>query len=377
MIAVPRSFFVAFAGIVAALSALCGVFVGGVAVYAALRNQPVDNLSVQQLSVTPLPSQQFTLTSTDLQTAITQAVEQISPAVVTVSGLIPGQDTIFGRLQDSEVSGSGVIFSADGYILTNNHVVEGTYKIWVELSNGTQLPVQLVGRDLFTDIAVLKAEGEMPAVAPLGNAETLKPGETVIAIGSPLGTFKNTVTVGVISATGRVLDTGQGYQMENLLQTDAAINRGNSGGPLINLAGEVIGINTLIVRGNSSTVAEGLGFAVPSNTAALIAAQLIAHGFVARPYVGIEWQAITPNIARRYGLPVSWGAYVTAVAANSPAMQAGLQRGDIIVQIGERTINENTSYINALYQYKPGQTVVFQVQRENQRLNIEITLTEQ
>ncbi len=137
----------------------------------------------------------------------------------------------------------------------------------------------------------------------------------MIAIGSPLGEFVNTVTVGVVSATGRSIDTGSGYQIENLIQTDAAINQGNSGGPLVNLAGQVIGINTLIVRGSSSgTVAEGLRFAIPINTAQAVASQIIQYGYLARPYIGIAYQSVTPQIAMAYHLPVQWGIYITRVS---------------------------------------------------------------
>ena len=172
-------------------------------------------------------------------------------------------------------------------------------KLSVILADGTSLPADLTGTDQFADLAVLKVSGKMPAVAALGNSDQLKPGETVIAIGSPLGSFRNTVTVGVVSATGRSMDTGNGYQMENMIQTDAAINQGNSGGPLVDLAGEVIGINTMIVRGNgySSAVAEGLGFSIPANTARTVADQIIQKGYFARPDLGIQSVDVVPSIA--------------------------------------------------------------------------------
>ena len=210
-----------------------------------------------------------------------------------------------------------------------------------------------MGTDQYADLAVLKTDGKVTAIAVLGNSDNLKPGETVIAIGSPLGDFKNTVTVGVVSATGRSIDTGNGYQIENLIQTDAAINQGNSGGPLVNLAGEVIGINTLVVRNSSSgSVAEGLGFAIPVNTARAVAEQIMQKGYFARPYLGVSWQAITPNIAARYNLPVEWGAYVTDVVSGGPANKAGIQSGDIITRIGDITMDESHSYINALFLHK-------------------------
>ncbi|HSQ17077.1 MAG TPA: PDZ domain-containing protein, partial [Anaerolineales bacterium] len=195
-------------------------------------------------------------------------------------------------------------------------------------------------------------------------------------IGSPLGEFMNTVTVGVVSATGRSIDTGSGYQIEGLIQTDAAINSGNSGGPLLNLAGEVIGINTLVVRNSSGTVAEGLGFAIPINTARAVAEQIIEKGYFSRPYVGINWQAITPRIAAIYRLPADYGVYITAVADNSPASRAGLQPGDIITGVGETTLDATHAYINALFEYSPGDTVTLTLMRGSEQIQVDVTLGE-
>jgi len=217
----------------------------------------------------------------------------------------------------------------------------------------------------------------MPAVAELGSSDFLSPGETVIAIGSPLGDFKNSVTAGVISALGRSLDTGNGYLMEGLIQTDAAINVGNSGGPLVNLFGQVIGINTLIVRSSESgSVAEGLGFAIPSSTARIVATQLIENGQILRPYLGINWQPIDPQIARRYNLPVNYGVYIFSVFSNSPAASAGLQEGDIITQFDETPIDEEHPYLNVLYNFQPGDTITIKVARGNRIIEVQVTLEE-
>jgi 2-alkenal reductase len=193
-----------------------------------------------------------------------------------------------------------------------------------------------------------------------------------------LGEFRNTVTVGVISATGRSLDTGNGYAMEDLLQTDAAINQGNSGGPLVNLNGEVVGINSLIVRGGngSTAVAEGLGFAIPSNTMQTISERIISQGYFARPYMGVNYQAINPSIARRYNLPTEWGAYINRVESGSPAAQAGLQRGDIIIRVGDTVIDEETSYINALFDFQPGDQVAITIIRDGNEQTVNVTLGE-
>jgi 2-alkenal reductase len=214
-------------------------------------------------------------------------------------------------------------------------------------------------------------------VAKLGNSDVLQPGESVIAIGSPLGNFKNTVTVGVVSATGRSIDTGNGYQIEDLIQTDAAINHGNSGGPLVNLAGEVVGINTLVVRNtNSGDVAEGLGFAIPVNTAQAVAQQIIEKGYFARPYLGISFQPINPDVAAIYNLPAQWGVYITRVAENSPAQQAGLQEGDIITKIGEVALDETHSYVNTIFGFQPGDQITLDVVRGNETMQVNVTLGE-
>ena len=376
-----RVLYVLFVLLVAGISSLAGAVAGGVAVYQALRQgqSVIPTLPSPTIAAIPASSAQHTLivNTTEIQTTITQAVQNVSPAVVTVIGTIPGQITFFGPTGDQTVSGSGFFISADGYILTNNHVVEDASEVSIILADGTQQQATIVGKDIYADLAVLKTDGAVPAVAKLGNSDVLTPGETVIAIGSPLGDFKNTVTVGVVSATGRSIDTGQGYQIEGLIQTDAAINQGNSGGPLLNLAGEVIGINTLVVRSTGTgAVAEGLGFAIPVNTARAVAEQITEKGYFSRPYIGIRWQLVTPRVAAYYRLPVEWGVYVTDVIANSPADRAGIQPDDIITRIGETALDENHSYLNTLFQYNPGDQVTIEVVRGNRTLQLQVTLGE-
>ena len=368
--------------VVAGASALSGAVAGGMGVYQALRQGQLSSLGITPQSSAPVSTnsgknQKLAINTSNIETTITQAVQQVGPAVVTVVGTIPGQMTFFGPTGDQTVSGSGVFISDQGYILTNNHVVENTKDMTIILSDGSQEKATLVGSDPYSDIAVLKADGKTPAVASLGNSDVLKSGETVIAIGSPLGDFKNTVTVGVVSATGRAIDTGQGYQIEGLIQTDAAINHGNSGGPLVNLAGEVVAINTLIVRNSGSgDVAEGLGFAIPVNTARAVAEQIMQKGYFSRPYMGITWQQITPDIAARYALPVQWGVYVTKVDANGPAGQAGLQPNDMITKIGDTALDQDHSFINTLFLYKPGDQVAVDYVRDGQNLQAQVKLGE-
>lgn len=328
----------------------------------ALQNQ------ITELNTNPVTGQ-IEAMQTEVSSQITRVVEDVGPAVVTITAVIPGTMTYFGRTSDSTSMGSGVIISRDGYILTNNHVINEGREYYVELANGTVLQADLINADSFSDLAVLKVEGEVPAVAKLGNSDLLKAGETAIAIGSPLGDFKNTVTVGVISATGRYLESSNGYVMENLIQTDTAINQGNSGGPLVNLAGEVIGINVMIVRGSSysSASAEGLGFAIPSNTAKLISDQIIEKGAFSRPVLGIRWTEITPRMARAYRLPTDNGVYIMELTAGGPAQQSGLKVDDIIIRIGDYTIAENGSFYNCLFKYSPGDTVEIEVYRGNEK----------
>ncbi len=379
-----RVLYVLFVLIVAGVSALAGVLTGGLAVFGAVRGslnqaiaQPAAPISTQQVGGTGGQPGSIQIQTTEIETTITQAVAQVGPAVVTVVGTIPGQMTFFGPTGDQTVSGSGVFISAEGYILTNNHVVEGTKEVSIVLSDGSQQQAKIVGTDVYADLAVLKTDSQPPAVATLGNSDVLKPGESVIAIGSPLGDFKNTVTVGVVSATGRSIDNGNGYLIEGLIQTDAAINQGNSGGPLVNLAGQVVGINTLVVRSsNSGTVAEGLGFAIPINAARAVADQIMQKGYFARPYLGIRYQSITPGVARAYGLPVEWGVYVTDVINGSPAAEAGLQADDIITQIGETAIDETHSYINTLFQFQPGDTVAVKFVRQRRVMEVQVKLGE-
>lgn len=370
--------------VVAGIAALSGAIVGGIAMYQAGVNQQqiqqstVVDSAIEESVANPLPAITTEKFIVDVETPITEAVEKIGPAVVTVVGIIPGQNTVFGRTEAQPVSGSGIIISEQGHILTNNHVIENTLEVSVIFADGREEPAEIMGGDKFSDIAVLKVAGTMPAVAPIGNSDALKPGETAIAIGSPLGDFKNTVTVGVISAIGRSIDVNENYQMEGLIQTDAAINQGNSGGPLVNLAGELIGINTLIVRGGGygSAVAEGLGFAIPANTAKAICQQLIDQGYVAYPYLGVRWQWITPNIAHRYGLPVEAGAYVSDVSLSSPAAIAGVEVGDIIIQIGDQLISEDNPFINVLYDYAAGETTTLEIMRGQETLKMQVTFGE-
>jgi len=360
-------------GIVASI--ICGGVVGGTAGYWVARSQPTPSLPTP-VTIGQPEGEPIYLTLTE-DSAMIEAIAKVKPAVVTVINILPARPTFFG-IEEPQASGSGVIISEKGYIVTNNHVVEEAQRLDVIYADGSKEEATLVGADRYSDLAVIKVEGPLPTVAELGDSSTLQPGEPVAAIGSPLGDFKGTVTVGVISALDRRLDTGQGYLMEDLIQTDAAINPGNSGGPLINALGQVIGINTAIVGRSAyaGTVAEGLGFAIPSNTVKFVAQQLVEKGYVERPYLGIEYVTITPRLASAYDLPADHGVYVRRVASGSPAAAAGLREGDIITAIDDQTIDEDNPLTNVLWRFHVGDEVRLTILRQGEELSLDVTLTQ-
>ncbi|MGD8731962.1 MAG: trypsin-like peptidase domain-containing protein [Anaerolineales bacterium] len=360
--------------VLALLASLLGGIAGGSIVWFAIDSSVVSRSVETPVAETAAPTQ--LKVDVNINSAVTEVVRDVGPAVVTVINQRPRGISLFGTPINRSSSGSGVIISNQGYIVTNNHVIEGAESLEVILADGTTLPAKLVGSDIYADLAIMHVEGEMPAVANWGNSDTLKPGEALIAIGSPLGDFTNTVTVGVVSATERSIEIAQDYALEGLIQTDAAINQGNSGGPLLNLSGEVVGINTLIVRGDGqgSVVAEGLGFAVPSNTARAIAEQVILNGYFARPNLGIRWVTITPALAARYRLPVDHGIYITEVEQNGPAARSGLTPGDIITELQGEPIDSEQPFQNLLFKFEPGDRVTLQIQRQGDLIEQNVNL---
>ncbi len=319
-----------------------------------------------------------TSTDTAQQTAATQqvqqsgvldaryAVHQVGSAVVTIVNTM--QITARGRFgsqsQTAEALGSGVIISGDGYIVTNQHVVAGQRSLEVIFADGKRVSARLVGEDAYTDIAVIKVDATMPAVAQFGDSDKLEPGQPVVAIGTALGDFENTVTAGIVSGLHRQLEDG-GTSLQNLIQTDAAINHGNSGGALLDLDGNVVGINTAVVRddGTLGSVAEGLGFAIPSNTVKAVAEQLIGKGAISHPYIGISYQPITPELAAANNLPTQQGLYVTDVASGSPAAQAGIQANSTITKLDGVALGSDgaSNLVTVLSKYKVGDSVTLSV----------------
>jgi serine protease Do len=268
--------------------------------------------------------------------------------------------------------GSGVIFSADGYILTNHHVVEGADDVKVQLSDEREFPAKVVGSDAKTDIAVLKIEAEGLPTLPLGNSSAVEVGDIVLAIGNPFG-IGQTVTMGIVGATGRefgIMAAEHGY--EDFIQTDAAINPGNSGGALINTRGELIGINTAILSRSGGY--QGVGFAVPVNLAHHVTKQLVETGHVSRGYMGVGIQDITPAMSKTLDIPDSKGAVVTSVEPGGPAAAAGFKQYDVIRSIDGRDIRDTRELRLAVANRNPGETVDVKVLREGSPQTLSVKL---
>jgi S1-C subfamily serine protease len=316
------------------------------------------------------------LTGNNIETVQEAVIQKVSPAVVEV----------IAQTESGTSIGSGVIIDQRGYIVTNNHVVDGAQNIQVVLYNNTQKPAQIAGTDAADDLAILKITP--PAhlvVAPLGDSSKLVVGEVVLAIGNPLG-ITQTVTNGIISALNRTVTEGQsaGGQtaatIPDAIQTNAAINPGNSGGALVDLQGYVIGIPTLTaIDPEFNTPASGVGFAIPSNRVRFIAEQVIQYGKVlhtGRASLGVQVEPVTPYLAQLLNLSIDQGALVVSVQSGGPAQQAGLQVGDVIVQINSTPVTDTSSLNDVLSQASPGAMVVVQIVRGSQHLTLKVTLGE-
>ena len=283
-------------------------------------------------SAAPSPRQDLDADLLDAYSrALIGAVERVGPAVVHLEVRTPPPPRTRGRPRGPGVgSGSGFFFTPDGFLLTNSHVVHGAQAISATFSDGSTYPAHVVGDDPDTDLAVLKVDQSAPACATLGDSSALRAGQLVIAIGNPLG-FQATVTAGVVSALGRSMRSESGRLIEGVVQTDAALNPGNSGGPLVSSRGDVIGVNTAIIAG-----AQGICFAIPSRTAEFVASRLMRDGRVRRAYVGVSGQTIrlTRRQADRYHLAAPGAVLVTSVEEGSPASRAGMVMRDLIVSVG-------------------------------------------
>jgi 2-alkenal reductase len=272
-------------------------------------------------------------------------------------------------------SGTGFVIDDSGLIVTNEHVVRDGEQFEVVFFDGEERAATLVGADPISDLAVIQVDGEVPATVALGDSTELRVGEPVLAIGSPLGTFTSTVTAGIVSALGRNFPGAPTYT--NLVQHDAAINPGNSGGPLVNAAGEVLGVNTLGIPATAAGPVQGLFFAIPSNTVRRITDQLIEDGRVSYPYMGVGiLEPVTDQVAAQYDLEVNRGALVTDVALGSPAADAGIAAGDVILSIAGEELGVDNSLTEVLFAHEPGETVAVQIQRGTEEIETEVVLGE-
>ena len=327
-------------------------------------------------SVALLQENAATVVAAEESVTAPEVVQAVSPAVVTV---INQQQVELGNGMESlqpAGSGTGFVIDDEGHIVTNWHVVTGGSDFEVVFSDGTVRDAELIGSDQVSDLAVVKVDGDVPAILPLGDSDAALPGEPVLAIGSPLGNFQNTVTQGIVSAINRDFPYAQSNsQYNNLIQHDAAINPGNSGGPLVNFRGEVIGVNTLgLSQAESGQPIQGLFFAIPSNSVGEVAEALIENGEVVYPFVGIRFQNNSPAIAAQADLETDQGVFVVEVEPGSPAAVAGIESEDVILSVGDFELNAQTTFSEALFNYAPGDTIELTVLRDGETISTEITL---
>lgn len=354
----------AIAGVAVTLAFVIGVLVGGSFITA----------SEQPAAIRPAVKMELL----EFSDAFAEIAEKLNPSVVNITCTETIEETPKSDEQKSDDEpedldsplgfGSGVIIDAQGYILTSNHVVESAAKIEVKLSDNRKFFAKLVGQDRETDLALIKVEPESPlTAAPLGDSDRLRPGQWVMAIGNPF-VYDHTVTVGVISALNRNLGTNI---FDNFIQTDAAINFGNSGGPLLNIRGEVIGINTLI-----SSQGTGIGFAIPINIAKDILPQLKSTGRVSRGFLGLTPQEITPELQSSLQLQTSEGVVISSIRSGTPAQLAQLKRYDVIVELNGIKIESEDHFRKLVAETKPGTNVHLKILRDSQTIEVDIVAVE-
>ncbi len=315
---------------------------------------------------------------TALDAEYTRLVAAVTPAVVAInaaSGAEPDPfQVLFGRRKgrEKQAVGSGVIVSQEGHILTNHHVVSGMEKIAVQLSDGRRIAARLIGTDEVSDIAVLKIDAPDIVPLPLGDSDTVNPGQMVFAVGNPFG-LQETVTQGIVSAKGRRAMADSGVEF---LQTDAAVNQGNSGGPLLNLRGEIIGINSAIYSTSPDGAWLGISFAIPANVARRALESVLKTGRIVRGYLGVTMLALTPEIVRELRLPDANGTFVIDVLPNSPAARAGLQPRDIIRRFNGRVISDIYALRARVAETDLGEKVELGILRGGREQNVTVEIVE-
>ena len=359
-----------------AIAVIAGILSGGLSAVAVNNLLPAPVVDDQAADETPLANAVSNV-SIDESSAVIDAVSRVAPAVVTI-------EVIGGGLLGGSGTGSGFIFDADGWILTNRHVIENAQTLTVVTNEGREYPAEVYGTDTLTDLAIIKIDAANLPVAEIGTSADLEPGQVAIAIGNPLG-YENSVTTGVVSGLGRHIQATDAARsnpenLSNLIQTDAAINPGNSGGPLVNSAGQVIGVNTAV---STSDEGRGIGFAIPIDVAIPILEQALAGEELTRPWIGVSYVPVDPALAAAENLPVEYGALIATTVGggdpifdNSPAQQAGLQAGDVIVAVDGEQITASRDLSTLLLDYKPGDTITLRVLRENSTSEIQLTLAE-
>lgn len=302
------------------------------------------------------------------EASVVELVEKVSRSVVNVS-TVKLLHHVFYRAVPVKGMGSGTIIDAEGHILTNNHVVAGAKKIGVTLADGHVLEGRVIGTCSTHDIAIIEVKEEKLPAAELGDSDKLRVGQRVFAIGNPFGLAGGpTVTSGVISAIKRSIESKRGM-IENLVQTDAAINPGNSGGPLVDMQGKVVAINTAIIP-----YAQGIGFAIPVNLARKCTTEIIAHGRMIRPWLGVTGLTATREVASYYGLPIDRGVLVTRVIRGSPAANAGIVPGDIVLQFAGKATNSIEELVKEIRERKAGEKVEILILRNSERWIVETIL---
>jgi S1-C subfamily serine protease len=400
--ALRRRSFVGMAALALSAAALAsGGTVAALGAAGVLDHQPAAVAAAAPLgsiASATVPAAQATATAPAISTgvssdAVVAAAARVSPAVVTIvssssanrtsggnggngSGGSPGQTPYGIPTGQAPVGvGSGVIFDANGWILTNHHVVADGGTLTVQLSDGRAFPAKVYGADTLTDLAIVKIDATGLPTARLGDSSALQVGQLVVAVGDPLGQYPGTVTTGVVSGLGRSLAASAG-SLDDLIQTDAAINPGNSGGPLIDANGAVIGIDTAI-----EPTAQGIGFAIPVNVARPLTLQALAGEKLSRPWLGIRYEPLDAGLAARAGLSVTEGAWITgdangtAIETGSPAATAGLRENDVIIALDGTKVDTNHPLVELLAQHAPGSTVALIVHRGSSDLTISVTLT--
>lgn len=363
---------------------LAGIIVfGGISGFtgAWLQNQ-IDGTNSNSTTILNSSATDGNNAITPNEESIASVAKAVSPSVVSILSTTQ-QASRFSQEYQQQSAGTGMIVSANGYIMTNKHVVDGADKVTIVLTDGkTYENVDVLGSDPLNDVAFLKINNvtNLPAIT-FGDSKTVRIGQTVIAIGNALGQYQNSVTSGIISGTGRPVvassdgtDTGSTESLTDLIQTDAAINSGNSGGPLLNLKGQVIGINTAIAAD-----AQSIGFAIPISATKGLLNHVIKTGKVARAYLGVQYVSVDAQVKKQYGISVDKGDYVTAdrgdsVQKNGPADKAGIKDGDVITKVNGYKVGVVASVSSLISEYEPGDKVQVTVVRDGKELTVTATL---